>query len=850
MAKREVIVTLRLEDQNAVQRLGKLEIETKQYQQELRALNAEIRANGTATREQTQRVGELSAKIRSNQTVIRELKNDLSGATDAGLRFRDKMADAAKAGLGAFGLNLFGAAAAVTAFVGVIRGAAQTITGFEQANANLASILGVSKDQIGELTDSAIALGPALGRLPQEVTDLQTELAKLGFTTPQILEAQEAVILLANATGESLGKSAEVAAATLKGFGLDADQTQRVVDVMAQSFNATSLDLEKFSTAMATLAPAAKAAGFSFEETTALVGVLADRGLDASVVGTSLRSIFQDLAKTGMTLDEALAQINNSSNKNATAFELFGERAASAGIILAETREETDRVTTSLQAAGGAAETMARTQLDTLSGSVKQLSAAWDGFILSIEKGDGALGAFVRNTIDGITALINKLSGVGNASVEDFTAQVQQQYTAIGGTLQLVAESGDEVVDRYRLINEEVANYATSQQNVDMLEARANITRRELLSLQQQLSKEYTEENAIRAAAAQAVLNTIRARQQAMRVELQSASIVTEAGEAAVDANDKATASVKRQAVEVKNLQESYLKFIDEINSANFERLQVRLPETTPQAGPVGVEDPQFFEQELQGTEDLYTAKRILMENYYIRLNELKREDFATEQEYTNAKATLHRDYIAGKQQLEDEFRLQVITAAAGLADALAGLAAQGSAEQKAFAIAAAIANTYVGVTKALAELKPPLSFITAATVVAQGLAAVQRIRNTNPEFAEGGYTSPGPKYKPAGTVHAGEWVAPAWQVNSPTYGPLIEWLEQQRMRRSSGPIVPYVTGGMVAAATPSMTAQDIATVESNIFNRLALDRPMQVDVVEINKAQGRVRVADTLATA
>ena len=441
MAKREVIVELRLEDQGAVQRLGRLEIETKEYQRELRLLNAEIRANGTATREQATRVGELSATIRRNQTVIRELKNDLSGATDAGLRFRDKMADAAKAGLGAFGLNLFGAAAAVTAFVGVVRGAGQTIADFEQANANLASILGVSKDQIAALTDSAVALGPALGRLPKEVTDLQTELAKLGFTTPQILEAQEAVILLANATGESLGKSAEVAAATLKGFGLDAEETQRVVDVMAQSFNATSLDLEKFSTAMATLAPAAKAAGFSFEETTALVGVLADRGLDASVVGTSLRSIFQDLAKTGMSLDDALAQINGSTNKNATAFELFGERAASAGIILAEAREETDRVTTSLQSAGGAAEAMAQTQLDTLTGSVNRVTASWDAFVLSLEKGDGVLGKLVRGTLDTFADILGGLAGQrADAAMADLDKRVEGFVERVNGRLSKLGE--------------------------------------------------------------------------------------------------------------------------------------------------------------------------------------------------------------------------------------------------------------------------------------------------------------------------------------------------------------------------------------------------------------------------
>ena len=265
--------------------------------------------------------------------------------------------------------NYIGIGAAVYGAARAIGSAITTIKDFQQENANLASILGKTRAEIKALTDSAIEIGPALGRAPEEVTKLQTELAKLGFTETQILAAQQAVIQLANATGESLPKSAEVAAATLKGFDLQAEDTQRVVDVMAQSFNATSLDLEKFSVAMATLAPAAKAAGFSIEDTTALVGVLADRGLDASVVGTSLRSMFIDLSKSGMSLDDALETINNSTNKTKTAFELFGERAAGAAVILAENRQETDALSVSLGKAGGAAQKMADDQLNTLTGA-------------------------------------------------------------------------------------------------------------------------------------------------------------------------------------------------------------------------------------------------------------------------------------------------------------------------------------------------------------------------------------------------------------------------------------------------------------------------------------------------
>lgn len=94
MASRTVVVELQIADKNATAQLGKLQVETRQYQQSLKLLNSIVDENGRATVRQQQQIGELTAKIENNRVQIREMKNDLSGATAAGLRFRDKMAEA------------------------------------------------------------------------------------------------------------------------------------------------------------------------------------------------------------------------------------------------------------------------------------------------------------------------------------------------------------------------------------------------------------------------------------------------------------------------------------------------------------------------------------------------------------------------------------------------------------------------------------------------------------------------------------------------------------------------------------------------------------------------------------
>lgn len=64
---------------------------------------------------------------------------------------------------------------------------------------------------------------------------------------------------------------------------------------------------------------------------------------------------------------------------------------------------------------------------------------------------------------------------------------------------------------------------------------------------------------------------------------------------------------------------------------------------------------------------------------------------------------------------------------------------------------------------------------------LAFGALAVGLIASLAGGFADGGFTPGGPKMKPAGVVHAGEWVAPQWMVTHPVFGSLIASLEATR---------------------------------------------------------------------
>ena len=138
------------------------------------------------------------------------------------------------------------------------------------------------------------------------MVELQTELAKLGFKTDDIKNSTAAILDLAASLDVGLGEAAEFSGSLVKSFGLKTQDTQRIVDVMAKSTSSSALSFSSLRESLKLVAPVSKATGVSIEKTTALLGVLADRGLKGSIAGTGLAKSFIMLNKKGISLADGM----------------------------------------------------------------------------------------------------------------------------------------------------------------------------------------------------------------------------------------------------------------------------------------------------------------------------------------------------------------------------------------------------------------------------------------------------------------------------------------------------------------------------------------------------------------
>ena len=404
---------LREESKKLVKERGNLNITTREGANRLKEINKQLDKNNKVIQKNASALGKQKINIGNYGSAIGKLR----GA------------------LGQLGLA-FGVFA-------ILRKSFNIVKDFGQAQADLASVLGVSTDQMSKLTEQSKELGATTTFTASQVSELQKEYAKLGFTQKEIENVTEATLLLAEATGTDLARSAEVTGSTLRAFGLDSSETQRVVDVMAKAFSSSSLDMEKFAVAMRVVAPVAKTAGLNIEQTTALLGTLTDRGLDASTAGTSLRNVFLELSKSGMTFEDAMAEINASTDKNKTALKLFGKRGATTGVILSETAGDVANLTEKLLDSDESAKQMAETQRNTLGGSLKLLQSAFEGFILKMDEA-GGVGEKLRKGIkflaDNFESILSTLGRVVKALITFKIAMKAINFSqSIGGLKGLVA---------------------------------------------------------------------------------------------------------------------------------------------------------------------------------------------------------------------------------------------------------------------------------------------------------------------------------------------------------------------------------------------------------------------------
>lgn len=363
-------------------------------------------AFGLATQKSIQ---ELQMRVKGLKTDLQGLNAESAGKSASGSLFGMRFASYAKVGALFASINLLKRG---------LTDAIQTNMEFEQANANLAAILGKTNDEISALTINAKQLGATTVWTAGQITELQTTLARRGIGQADILNMTEGISQLATATGIDLARAAEIAGSAMQSFGLDSKQMGDIAATLGVSTTKSALTMEKLQTSLAYVAPAAKAAGFSMQDTIAMLGVLADSGLPATTAGVAVRNILIDISKSSSKLATAIGHPVHSLDELTEALEdlkrrggnglefvssLVEKRVVPGFTTLMNNTAKMRDLRESITDVKDELQEMADKQINTLKGSTILLKSAWDRLMLSFSNSTSTL----KSVTDHLTKLIN-----------------------------------------------------------------------------------------------------------------------------------------------------------------------------------------------------------------------------------------------------------------------------------------------------------------------------------------------------------------------------------------------------------------------------------------------------------
>lgn len=192
-----------------------------------------------------------------------------------------------------------------------------------------------------------------------EVAQMATSLSRAGFSVQEISEVLPGVVRGAEATGTAFQNMADIVGATLRGFALDVRETDRVIDVLVNTANASNASIEGLGETFKIAAPVAKALNIDIEELAAATGLLANAGIQGSLAGTGLRTGLERLQKAAQGASGASLGLGRGSEQLAGALKALGTQVTQANGELLPLDQVLLRLKTSL----GALDTGARVEL-------------------------------------------------------------------------------------------------------------------------------------------------------------------------------------------------------------------------------------------------------------------------------------------------------------------------------------------------------------------------------------------------------------------------------------------------------------------------------------------------------
>nr|DAV36014.1 MAG TPA: minor tail protein [Caudoviricetes sp.] len=282
----------------------------------------------------------------------------------------------------------------------------------------VSAISGATGDSLQSLTDKAKEMGAKTKFSASESASALQYMAMAGWNTESMLNGIDGIMNLAAADGLDLATTSDIVTDALTAFNLKASDSTHFADVLAKASSSANTNVSMLGESFKYVAPLAGTMGYSVEDVSLALGLMANASVKGSMAGTSLKTALSNLASPTEEMSNVMTQYGISisdaegnalplidvmkqlrekfsglseTEQAAAASTLFGKEAMSGMLaIINASDSDFDNLTKNINNADGAAQAMADTMQDNLQGQITILKSGLEGLGIEIYEGMSA----------------------------------------------------------------------------------------------------------------------------------------------------------------------------------------------------------------------------------------------------------------------------------------------------------------------------------------------------------------------------------------------------------------------------------------------------------------------------
>lgn len=343
--------------------------------------------------------------------------------------------------------------------VGGFAAAVKTTGEFDEAMSKVQAVSGATASDMALLRDKAKEMGETTKFSASESAEALNYMAMAGWKTDQMLGGLQGIMNLAAASGEDLATTSDIVTDALTAFGYSAEDSGHFADILAAAASNANTNVSMMGESFKYAAPVAGALGYSAEDVAVALGLMANAGIKADQAGTSLRNMFNRMAKPTKESAEAMERLG---------IELYDDQGKMYSFrqIMEQLRGSMQQINMPLEKYNEELDSLDAALADgTL--SQKKYDAALEELNLQAFGAEGAEKARAAAMLGGTRAMSGLLA-ISNATAADY----EKLTSAIDNSSQSFAkladgsvvplsealQSGQEIIEQYSGSAEAMAN--------------------------------------------------------------------------------------------------------------------------------------------------------------------------------------------------------------------------------------------------------------------------------------------------------------------------------------------------------------------------------------------------------